>query len=62
MRRAGTAVFLWPYHLITLSLHHLPDRATIRALESASSIMEINQLRRSLEDLTERNDALRRFL
>jgi len=24
--------------------------------------MEINQIRRSLEDLTERNEALRRFL
>jgi hypothetical protein len=25
-------------------------------------VMEINQLRRSLDDLTERNEALRRFL
>ena len=41
------------------------QRATIRRSQIptlAQSAMETNQIRRSLEDLTERNDALRRFL
>jgi hypothetical protein len=41
------------------------QRATIRRSQIptlAKSAMETNQIRRSLEDLTERNEALRRFL
>ena len=38
-------------------------RATIAPLAySRRPLMETNLIRRSLEDLTERNDALRRFL
>jgi hypothetical protein len=38
-------------------------RATIRRSRIPRLLlMETNQIRRSLEDLTERNDALRRFL
>jgi hypothetical protein len=37
-------------------------RATIRRSPTAAAVMETNQIRRSLEDLTERNEALRRFL
>jgi hypothetical protein len=59
--------------LVTPSLRHfVTSRAGARGrapfvLPSAPSnppcdVMEINQLRRSLEDLTERSEALRRFL
>jgi hypothetical protein len=37
-------------------------RATIAPLVEALNSMEINQIRRSLEDLAERSEALRRFL